>query len=624
MSVILLSDGDETCNGNAVQRATELRSTKIPVPRSVDPSGYITKDIRTYVIGFGYSCPYSNLDNIASAGGTHAPDACAAFYAQNEEDLSLAFSQIIADSQLIETCNGADDDCDGLTDEGFNVGQTCSAGIGACRREGTIQCVSDTESSCDAVAGAPGSESTPLGNCRDSADNDCDGMTDCDDSECETTAICLCVIEPEICDGADNDCDGLTDEDEKGKPLTRHCSAACGSGTQTCVDGKYDICDAPQPQDEECNNLDDDCDGMIDNGNPGGGARCLPESDGAYTVLKKDEPIDPGRNICQVGTVTCVAGKYLCEGSISGIQEMCNCLDDDCDGQTDEGSDLCGGDAQCLDCRCVSPCREGEFQCPPGLYCDKSFADSNIIGLCLPSKCEDVKCADTEACNPTTGKCEDLCAKVTCISGYICVHGSCIENNCYGLGCPAGERCRDGKCETNPCLGKECGKAQFCRDGECINACMDKCSAGQTCASGKCVENPCGGPCFLGQSCVDGKCVRNTCGECGDARVCLGDKCVDDPCAGIKCPRGASCVSGECTAGGEQVAANGQEGANPTGSASESVVAAGGGGCACSIAGAASSSGAAGGAGATGFALGLFGLFVIRRRKRADSTYSKM
>jgi MYXO-CTERM domain-containing protein len=46
----------------------------------------------------------------------------------------------------------------------------------------------------------------------------------------------------EVCDGMDNDCDGQVDED-----LTRDCSTACGTGTETCHAGSWQSCDAPQP-----------------------------------------------------------------------------------------------------------------------------------------------------------------------------------------------------------------------------------------------------------------------------------------------------------------------------------------------------------------------------------------
>ncbi len=73
-------------------------------------------------------------------------------------------------------CDGLDNDCDGQTDEAFNVGQVCSAGYGQCRQEGHYRCTADQSGTeCDAVPN-------------------------------------MANQSPEACDGEDNDCDGEVDE----------------------------------------------------------------------------------------------------------------------------------------------------------------------------------------------------------------------------------------------------------------------------------------------------------------------------------------------------------------------------------------------------------------------------
>ncbi len=72
-----------------------------------------------------------------------------------------------------EVCDGKDNNCDGNVDESFsNLGQACTSGLGECARSGTFVCGVGQMEECSAMPGQPSAEVC------DNADNDCDGSTD--------------------------------------------------------------------------------------------------------------------------------------------------------------------------------------------------------------------------------------------------------------------------------------------------------------------------------------------------------------------------------------------------------------------------------------------------------------
>ncbi len=640
--VILVTDGAESCNGAPITAA----------------AGLLTQGIQTYVIAVSVLPEEeAQLNAIAAAGGTMA-----ATFVDNPAQLVPALTSIIADSILSETCNGQDDDCDGEVDEDFpGLGDACNNGmLGQCREDGVIECTSPTTTACVTPAPAtPVTESCDNDNNCDtlcnSLDDDCDGAVDedlsreCDrgcgpgDEFCSEGMWVGCgarAPSDEICNNFDDDCDGNIDEGDNGMPLTRPCATACGPGVEVCTNGMYPTtgegsCDAPTSMTEECNNIDDNCNGIVDDGNPGGGDRCIPRDGGGYDVVDPND-IDPDEEVCNPGTVTCSAGELRCVGASSTSPEICNCVDDDCDGNIDEeASDtLCPGDSVCVTteatdsapkaCFCASPCQVSEFGvCPPGRFCDTSYATDTITGLCLRGMCEGVMCPDTAICDPQTGACQDLCDFVNCGTGQACVLGRCVEDNCYGRGCPVGEIC-DGECHADPCVGVRCDDGEFCRasaddpsTGVCVSAC-DSCARGEICVDGSCVADPCGGACESGQVCVDGTCEDNQCTPvCGQNRICHGGSCVHDPCTTADdCPTDTICTAvdqgGTLTAQCAAPPSDNQDG----GTAPKNVLAAGGGGCKCSTAGAQPLDGSsAAGAWLTGLAC--VALWLRRRRVTA-------
>ena len=249
-----------------------------------------------------------------------------------------------------ESCNGLDDDCNGFTDEDWpSLGVVCTVGQGACAATGTWQCdPSGTDVRCGATPRPPSEERC------NGIDDDCDGQIDEDWpnqgkpcfiglGECRSPGVFACtgdglglqcdapVIPPgvESCNDRDDDCDGRIDEDWP----TR--GQACAAGLGTCrrngvvvcrTDGTGTRCDAEPgiPGTETCNDLDDDCDGLTDEDWPEKGSVCV-----------------AGLGQClQTGTWACAeTGLGVWCNAVPGSprEEVCNYLDDDCDGVTDDG-----------------------------------------------------------------------------------------------------------------------------------------------------------------------------------------------------------------------------------------------------------------------------------------------
>jgi hypothetical protein len=362
------------------------------------------------------------------------------------------FGQVVPQS---EECNREDDDCDGEIDEEVELG-TCSTGQpGACD-VGMLRCETGI-----AVCGRttdPGAEDC------NGDDDDCDGNVD------EGISSVCYPAAP----------DGCSDDGEGGF----ECLGICQPGVSSCVDGVAAPCDgAVEPITEECGSngpaQDEDCDGMADNGctcGAGDSQECYSGPEGTLDVgvcMAGDQVCDtsimmfgecmgevlPGvedcsnqgsdddcnatdddirgrgdpctvpnvEGVCRDGWFDCnddtAGGELECIGP-SATAEVCNSLDDDCDGRTDE--EVLGTATDCSECG--DSCEDGDDCCSgrctniadDPLHCGRCGNDCGERIVCCSGDCANLE-SDPNHC----GEC-----------GKTCGLGGCCSGMCPGLGDP--------------------------------------------------------------------------------------------------------------------------------------------------------------------------------------------
>ncbi len=288
---------------------------------------------------------------------------------------------------VLEVCNGVDDNCNGTTDEGLSI--TCypdndNDGYPGAGATAVRSCAIPGR---ELVAGCPTNQTNrpPMG-----SDIDC---SDSDSTVSPALAeVCDAMMRDENCDGVVNPSSLCACTDG----ATRPCAAmgSCGAGIQTCTGGRFGACSIG-PVAENCNGIDDDCDGMIDESLT---VTCYPDGDNdgyarTGAVALQSCPI-PGREAvggCPTAQTNRAPGATTtdCDDANSAISpvaiETCDTamVDENCDGTSNPASLCACSGTVTQPCPQPGSCAAGTRTCVAGAWtlCTVVPADERCNGV---------------------------------------------------------------------------------------------------------------------------------------------------------------------------------------------------------------------------------------------------
>lgn len=334
----------------------------------------------------------------------------------------------------------------------------------------------------------------------------------CQSSEC---------MQRDVCDnGVDDDCNGIVDD---GSP-------------------------------ETCNAEDDDCDGVVDEGldEDGDGASWCPHADGPVDCDDTNADVHPGR-----------------------ADDPCDGADSDCDSSSADGTN-CTGDQVCSPMSCTTEgctpddrcqdidCASVSGLCGDDQYCDRDTDPPTCRPLIEDCRMDAFRCSEPERCNPETGVC--VLARP---NGSACTYDSeCQSNLCFPAEAlrirPEHIEGRRGLCTRSCCNDRDCDDDEICWEpGSGARACVPETilelGANGVPIARTCLSNAECAPQLCGPAQDDAYALTNrtslTCLDpttspvsCSSRFDCPGPSqfCAEDVCQVGFCTSGVECASGLC------------------------------------------------------------------------------
>ena len=406
-------------------------------------------------------------------------------------------------SATAEVCDGADNDCDGKTDSAdaadllLNDGRLCELQQGTCfgTSKPVSLCQGGAWTPCAAityVTQRPDYQAGVETSC-DGVDNDCSGQTDEDFSMVALNGASLtgaglpcgtgkcsggftqcnipkngivCSTESkasfEVCNVVDDDCDGAVDAADAAD-LEQHDQRSCenqlgacsgaSKPARLCQGGQWAVCDVATYDahnaayesggETMCDGVDNDCSGQID-------------EDFSMNLLNGDVvtgvQTSCGTGSCAGGQTVCTANKFgiRCSSESNASSEVCNNLDDDCDGKTDAADpvDLLAHDTRSCENQ-VGVCQGAKKPaslCQWGSWaaCDTAAYNAHS-GYYNPTNESSCDARDNDCDGLTDERAYDICSGAS----NKCVNATCMSDT---VAVPAGNFYMG----CNAVLDKEC------------------------------------------------------------------------------------------------------------------------------------------------------------------------